>query len=80
MNKEKGIVHLVLPIIILLVVGAVLFALNYFGIIKLNLPGVSLPQKGPSVELKTEYKNPFKKESQYVNPFQEYKNPFTTNR
>jgi len=53
--------------------------LVYKGIIKLP---VSIPflQNQPKVELKTEYKNPFKKETQYVNPFQTYKNPFVTNR
>lgn len=35
-----------------------------------------LPTKKPAVELKTEYKNPFTKEAQYVNPFNEFKNPF----
>lgn len=80
MDKEKGIIHLVLPIVILLVIGVVAFTLNYIGVIKLNLPGVSLPQKGPAVELTKEYKNPFDKETQYVNPFEEYKNPFETNR
>lgn len=79
MDKQKGIIHLIVPILIVLIIGAI-FALNYFGIFKVKLPGVSLPQKSPTVGLKTEYKNPFKKESQYVNPFEEYKNPFVTNR
>ena len=82
MNKQKdlpvrqaGIIHLVLPLLLLLAAGFV--ALFYFGIIKnpfKNLP--FLGQKMPKVELKTEYKNPFKKETQYVNPFETYKNPF----
>lgn len=80
MDKQRGIIHIALPILLLLVAGIALFLLNYFGVIKLNLPGVSLPQKGPSVELTKEYKNPFDKETQYVNPFEEYKNPFETNR
>lgn len=28
------------------------------------------------IQLEIQYLNPFKKESQYVNPFDEYKNPF----
>ena len=79
-NQQKGIIHLALPLLLLIIAAVVIFLLNYFGVIKLNLPGVSLPQKGPTVELKTEYKNPFKKETQYVNPFETYKNPFTVNR
>lgn len=37
-------------------------------------------QKKAVVELKTAYKNPFDKKTQYVNPFETYKNPFVTNR
>lgn len=33
------------------------------------------PQQ-PTVPLRTEYKNPFEKNTQYTNPFSEYKNPF----
>lgn len=65
---------------LLLLLAAALFALFYFGVIKnpfKNLPIIGkLGQNQPKVELKTEYKNPFKKETQYVNPFQTYKNPF----
>lgn len=32
--------------------------------------------KEPTVSLKKEYKNPFDKNAQYVNPFSQYKNPF----
>ncbi|MBI4084502.1 MAG: hypothetical protein HY431_01210 [Candidatus Levybacteria bacterium] len=35
-------------------------------------------KKGPTVNLVTEYNNPFDKKSQYVNPFSKYKNPFDT--
>lgn len=30
------------------------------------------------VEVKTEYKNPFDRKNQFVNPFKEVKNPFTS--
>ncbi|OGE64404.1 hypothetical protein A3J13_01020 [Candidatus Daviesbacteria bacterium RIFCSPLOWO2_02_FULL_36_8] len=75
--NQRGFIHLLPLILVILVVGAGF--LVYKGIIKLP---VSIPflQNQPKVELKTEYKNPFKKETQYVNPFQTYKNPFVTNR
>jgi len=63
----------------------VVVALLLFGVILVGLLNKSskvtttqsptTPQK-PTVKLKTEYKNPFEKETQYVNPFAQYKNPF----
>ncbi len=75
-NIIKKIVHKrsvrigILVVILLIAVGFLL------GVIK--VPGVPLPifQKKVQVQLKTEYKNPFAKETQYVNPFDTYKNPF----
>lgn len=78
MNNQKGVIHLALPLLLLLAAG--LFALVYFGVIKNPLKNLKIGQSGPKVELKTEYKNPFKKETQYVNPFETYKNPFTVNK
>lgn len=78
MSKQQGVIHLALPLFFLLAIAAVFFALIYFGILKNpfgNLPFLS--QKQPKVTLKSEYENPFKKETQYVNPFETYKNPFT---
>ena len=72
---EAGVIHLALPLLLLLI--AAVIALVYFGVIKNPLKNIPFLQKGPSVNLKTEYKNPFKKETQYVNPFETYKNPFT---
>lgn len=77
MNNQKGVVHLLLLLIIVAIVGGAIY-LVYKGYIK--LPSTSLFQKKTNVELKTEYKNPFKKETQYVNPFDKYKNPFVVNR
>ena len=78
-DNKKGLIRLVkkLSPLILLVIG-VGVVLVYMKVIK--LPSTSLPilQKKPSVELKTQYKNPFTKETQYVNPFDKYKNPFLT--
>ncbi|KKQ35446.1 MAG: hypothetical protein US51_C0005G0009 [Microgenomates group bacterium GW2011_GWA2_37_6] len=62
-------------VILFVVVPIVLFALKG----KLSIPNQSLFKKS-SVELKTTYANPFKKDTQYVNPFQKYKNPFIVNR
>lgn len=77
-NNEKGIVHLLLLLILVALVGGAVY-LFYRGIVKLP---TSIPflQNQPKVDLKTEYKNPFKKETQYVNPFDKYKNPFVVNR
>lgn len=75
--NQRGVVHLVLPLALLLIIGAALFTLVYFGIIQNPLKKIpGLGQKQPQVELKTQYKNPFKKDTQYVNPFDTYKNPF----
>ena len=74
-SKQKGVIHLALPLLLLLVAAAA--ALIYFGVIKNPFKNLQLFQKGPKVELKKEYANPFKKETQYVNPFDTYKNPFT---
>ena len=79
MNSQRGVVHLVLPVILLVIIGAALFVLFSMGIIKNPLSKLPLVgQKQPSVSLKSEYKNPFDKSTQYVNPFDSYKNPFVT--
>lgn len=33
-------------------------------------------RKKAQIELQTQFQNPFDKDSQYVNPFSKYKNPF----
>lgn len=75
MGYKYGSVHHLLPIAVLILAfwGIVFYVLMEKGIIK--RPSF-VPGGGPKVELKTEYKNPFDKETQYVNPFQEFKNPF----
>lgn len=77
MDYKKGIVHL-FPLILI----AALVITGWFLVFKFLLKG-KLPfgkPKQPTVELKTEYKNPFDKKSQYVNPIDQFKNPFTTLR
>ncbi len=79
MNNQKGVLHLVLPLVLLFITGAVIFGLITFGIIKIpskllpSLPGI---KKEPTVSLQKQYQNPFDKSAQYVNPFSSYKNPF----
>lgn len=72
-GEQAGIIHL-LPLLLvaaLLVVGALLV----LGI------KVKIPTKDTaSVELQAGYSNPFNKDSQYINPFSEYKNPFDSLR
>lgn len=75
-NNKKQIIKIArvaLPVIGLAI--AAYLILVYLGILKPsgNIPSI---QRGPSVNLKTEYKNPFDKETQFVNPFDKYKNPF----
>ncbi|TSC85981.1 MAG: hypothetical protein G01um10147_1048 [Microgenomates group bacterium Gr01-1014_7] len=74
-RNNRGVIHLALPVILLLIAAVV--ALIFFGVIKNPLKNLKLGQAGPKVDLKKEYKNPFKQETQYVNPFETYKNPFT---
>lgn len=71
LSQSKGTIALVpLIIILLLIVAGVAYFIGSKGNIKNPF------QKQPKPQLKTEYKNPFEKESSYVNPFDGYKNPF----
>lgn len=71
MNYKSGFAHVLVILIIVLATLALIWFLVAKG--KISIPGFT---KKPSVELKTTYENPFKKETQYVNPFKQYKNPF----
>lgn len=76
-QHQKGVIHVLsLEVIVVLAVIGVLAYLFISGTLKLP----ALFQKGPKVELQEKYANPFKKETQFVNPFDPNKNPFTTNR
>ena len=72
MENQRGVIHLFLPLLLML--AAVGFLLVYFKVIK--TPSIPIFQKKTNVEIKSDYSNPFKKETQYVNPFETYKNPF----
>ncbi|TSC66623.1 MAG: Uncharacterized protein CEO21_137 [Microgenomates group bacterium Gr01-1014_80] len=75
--NQRGFLHLLPLLLIVAIIVAVVLVVTG----KLKLPfSVPFLQQGPKVDLKTEYKNPFNKETQYVNPFDTYKNPFVTNR
>ena len=75
MGAKKGFVlhTLLIAIVIIAVWVGVIYVLIQKGIIK--RPSF-LSTKQPKVELKSEYKNPFDKNTQYVNPFNNTKNPF----
>ena len=70
--------RVVLLLLLILAVIAALFMLVYFKGAKSPLG--KAPHKGPKVSTKTEYNNPFDKKSQYVNPFESYKNPFVVSK
>lgn len=73
MRYKKGIVHLFAIILIFILFIAIPLIIAKF-VFKKNLPFLS--GKKPNVTLKAEYKNPFDKKTQYVNPFEDAKNPF----
>lgn len=76
MGYKKGVVHLLLPLIVIAVVFVVLYLL--FGKKLLTkLPSLS---GQPKVALKEDYQNPFDRKTQYVNPFDKFKNPFEVAR
>lgn len=72
---KKGVVHHTGLIIIAVIA---VWALVLYFLISKNILKIKTPfsPKQPTVELKTEYKNPFNKETQFVNPFDQTKNPF----
>ncbi len=78
MNNQRGVVHLILILIVIIVAIGV-------GVYLVAKPQIFKSQAGssanlPKVELKSEYKNPFDKNTQYVNPFDQYKNPFVVSK
>jgi len=74
-RKKKMLIGLPLA---LLTIGIIYIALVRFRIVKDPFPLQNIPllQQGPQVSIKTKYQNPFDKKTQYVNPFETYKNPF----
>lgn len=78
MDNQRGIAH----ILLILIVVAVLAVAGYYLFTKFGFKLPSIPgiQQGLKVSPKSEYKNPFEKSTQYVNPFETYKNPFVVSR
>lgn len=80
--NQKGAVHLFVVIIVLVIVAVAAYLLYQGGYFNFATPKPSQDQntqttpQEPTVSLKNEYENPFDKDTQYVNPFSEYKNPF----
>lgn len=67
---------LFISVIVVLVIA---MAVVYFYVRTGEVPAIPLisNKKPSSVEIKTEYSNPFDRSTQYVNPFEEFKSPFT---
>lgn len=77
MHSQKGVIALVVPLLLLLAAAAIIFILLSSGVLKkTTLPSLPGQKKEPTVQLQKQYQNPFDKNSQYVNPFSGFKNPF----
>lgn len=70
---KSRVVILLLILAVFVSVGATAYILTSGG--KFNLP-FQLSKKEPTITLKTENRNPFNPETQYVNPFDTTKSPF----
>lgn len=73
--REKGAIALIPLLLILALVVIILLVASG----KIENPLQKLPgqaSKEATVLLQKDYQNPFDKNSQYVNPFSSYKNPF----
>ncbi len=77
---QKGNVALIPLLLLLGVIVVAVVVLGRSGKIPTSLapliPYAKTVKKEPTVELKSEYQNPFDKSSQYTNPFSGYRNPF----
>lgn len=82
-NKQKQIRLLILAILLFLTSLVTNYVILKHRVEQQNLakslvtkPNAQLQPQQSNVSLKTDYKNPFDKDTQYVNPFSQYKNPF----
>lgn len=71
---EKGSAFIVLVFIFFVVGGIAVFMV--VKTLTTSTQKVAEQSKALAVVLKEEYSNPFDKDTQYVNPFSSYKNPF----
>lgn len=70
--KGKGVI-IGSVLIILMLLALLGYVLMSKGLLKRP---TFLPKTAPKVEVKKQYKNPFNKETQYINPFNQTQNPF----
>jgi len=73
---QAGIVHLLPLVVVVVAIIVVLGLLLLRGGVVRKAPSEAPRAARQQVELTSGYSNPFEKETQYVNPFAEYKNPF----
>lgn len=78
MSNQKGFVHILVPLIIIVLLGAI--GLTIFTKInnkdeKTN-PSSRKIETVKQIEPQTTYENPFDSQTAYQNPFEEIKNPF----
>lgn len=78
MTYKKGFAHLILLVVILAVTLLLISALFYTKIFNKKLPSITNQNNSQeaSVQIKKDYQNPFDKNTQYINPFNQTKNPF----
>jgi len=77
-GNKKGAAHLI-PIVIIFAVTLLLIgALFYTKVLNKKIPSITNKSNNQeaSVQIKKDYQNPFDKNTQYVNPFDQTKNPF----
>ncbi len=74
-DRKKALIYL-FPVFSVVVLIAVLLVVTRGGKESVKDIVTNTKKEVSTVAPKTEYDNPFDKDSQYVNPFSSYKNPF----
>lgn len=79
-RASKWVMGIGLGVVIILIAAGVLYGYQYFSgkPAPVNLPPLGGKKEVSKVTIKSEYKNPFDQQNQYVNPFAEFKSPFTS--
>lgn len=72
---SKRVLIITVVVLIIIIIAAVWFYLGSQAETPVNLGSAILGQS--KVEVRREYKNPFDRDNQFVNPFAEVKSPFT---
>jgi len=73
---SKRTIIIILAVVVIVVVAAAFLIVNSLSDTPVNIGSAILGQS--KVEVKSEYKNPFDRNNQFVNPFSEVKSPFTS--